>query len=605
MIIFLALYFFIAYIRHSNSPIYVSMYVDVIPNRNSNPTWLVRKSQRVNGKVVKQTLSNITKLPPETREILRETFRGNFSMKDLTAACEIKSNKPHGHVAAVLHVMQDLGIAELLGPKNTRNRRVLLGAIAARVLKPGSKLSTSSFLDAQTTSTTLNEELRLKRVNADDLYKAMDELVQRKPDVECALAKRHLDEGAMVLYDVTSSYVEGKKNEWAEYGYNRDGKKNKKQVVIGLMTDQEGCPISLEVFRGNTKDTATLSTQITKIRESFGMQKVVMVGDRGILQNDELNKEIIPVGLDWITGMRRSEIQSVVDQTNFQMSLFDEQDLVEIHCDLYPKDKLVLCRNPLQAEKSKHQREKLIAKTETALDRIVAATQRESRPLTDAAEIGARKERVLQKYKMRKYFTLKIEEGHFSYTRNEGAIQKAARLDGIYAIRSSLQEQPKEELVSNYKRLSLVEIAFRTLKTFSLRIRPIYHRKKERVVAHAFLCMLAYYVEYHMRKKLAPMLLAEDDPEGKQTQRSTPVAPAQPSPSKKKKARTKKTETGQKAMSFVDLMENLSGLCRIIAVPKVPKDTDEEITLIKDINDTQKLAFSLLGLKLLGKKFDS
>ena len=581
------------------------MYLARIPNRNSNPTWLIRETRWIDGKSVKFTLANVTKLPPDVREDFRKVLNGETPIADIKNACDIKSNKPHGHVAAVLHVMQDLGIAELLGPKNTRNRRVLLGAIAARVLKPRSKLSTSSFLDAQTASTTLNEELRLKRVNADDLYKAMDELVQRKPDVECALAKRHLDEGAMVLYDVTSSYVEGKKNEWAEYGYNRDGKKSKKQVVIGLMTDQEGCPISLEVFRGNTKDTATLRTQITKIRESFGMQKVVMVGDRGILQNDELNKEIIPVGLDWITGMRRSEIQSVVDQTNFQMSLFDEQDLVEIHCDLYPKDKLVLCRNPLQAEKSKHQREKLIAKTETALDRIVAATQRESRPLTDAAEIGARKERVLQKYKMRKYFTLKIEEGHFSYTRNEEAIQKAERLDGIYAIRSSLQEQPKEELVSNYKRLSLVEIAFRTLKTFSLRIRPIHHRKKERVVAHAFLCMLAYYVEYHMRKKLAPMLLAEDDPEGKQTQRSTPVEPAQPSPSKKKKARTKKTETGQKAMSFVDLMEHLSGLCRITAVPKVLKDKGKEVILIENVSATQKEAFRLLGTEPLVKYSDS
>ena len=389
------------------------MYLARIPNRNSNPTWLIRETRWIDGKSVKFTLANVTKLPPDVREDFRKVLNGETPIADIKNACDIKSNKPHGHVAAVLHVMQDLGIAELLGPKNTRNRRVLLGAIAARVLKPRSKLSTSSFLDAQTASTTLNEELRLKRVNADDLYKAMDELVQRKPDVECALAKRHLNEGAMVLYDVTSSYVEGKKNELAEYGYNRDGKKSKKQVVIGLMTDQEGCPISLEVFRGNTKDTATLRTQITKIRESFGMQKVVMVGDRGILQNDELNKEIIPVGLDWITGMRRSEIQSVVDQTNFQMSLFDEQDLVEIHCDLYPKDKLVLCRNPLQAEKSKRLREKLIAKTETALDRIVAATQRESRPLTDAAEIGARKERVLQKYKMRKYFTLKIEEDIF------------------------------------------------------------------------------------------------------------------------------------------------------------------------------------------------
>ena len=574
------------------------MFVDKIPNRNSNPTWLIRESKWINGKSVKTTLANISKLPMEIIEGLRILFAGGTAVKSVEDAFTIRSNTPHGHVAAVLGIMKQLRLPELIAPKNSRFRRLVLGMIAARVIKPASKLATSTMLDVRTTTSTLNEELGLKCVDEDDLYDAMDQLVKHKTSIEQRLAKRHLKEGGLVLYDVTSSYVEGRKNEFAAYGYNRDKKRGKQQIVIGLMTDPEGCPVSVDVFRGNTADVSTLGAQVAKLRQTFGLKQVVLVGDRGILQQKQIQEELIPVGLDWITAMKKNEIRAVVEQESVQMSLFDEQDVMEIHSDLYPADRLVLCRNPLQAEKSKRQREELLIKTEKALDKIVEATQREQRRLKCKGKIGVRVGRVIGKYKVRKFFTLEIEEEHFAYKRDEAAIAKAERLDGLYAIRSSLKQKPEAaELVANYKRLSTVEQAFRTIKTISLRVRPIHHRKKNRVIAHVFLCMLAYYVEYHLRRKLAPILFAEDDPAGKAAQRKNAVEPAKPSPQAKKKARTKRNNEGEKVMSFAEVMDELSALCRLVVVPKISTDTSDEVVMMEAISPTQQRVFKLLGFK--------
>ena len=574
------------------------MFVDKIPNRNSNPTWLIRESKWINGKSVKTTLANISKLPMEIIEGLRILFAGGTAVKSVEDAFTIRSNTPHGHVAAVLGIMKQLRLPELIAPKNSRFRRLVLGMIAARVIKPASKLATSTMLDVRTTTSTLNEELGLKCVDEDDLYDAMDQLVKHKTSIEQRLAKRHLKEGGLVLYDVTSSYVEGRKNEFAAYGYNRDKKRGKQQIVIGLMTDPEGCPVSVDVFRGNTADVSTLGAQVAKLRQTFGLKQVVLVGDRGILQQKQIQEELIPVGLDWITAMKKNEIRAVVEQEPVQMSLFDEQDVMEIHSDLYPADRLVLCRNPLQAEKSKRQREELLIKTEKALDKIVEATQREQRRLKCKGKIGVRVGRVIGKYKVRKFFTLEIEEEHFAYKRDEAAIAKAERLDGLYAIRSSLKQKPEAaELVANYKRLSTVEQAFRTIKTISLRVRPIHHRKKNRVIAHVFLCMLAYYVEYHLRRKLAPILFAEDDPAGKAAQRKNAVEPAKPSPQAKKKARTKRNNEGEKVMSFAEVMDELSALCRLVVVPKISTDTSDEVVMMEAISPTQQRVFKLLGFK--------
>ena len=574
------------------------MYVAKIPNRNSNPTWLIRESKWVNGKVQKTTLANITKLPREVIDGIRILLKGGTAVQSFDNAFAIQSSKNHGHVAAVLGVMKQLQLPELIAPKNSRFRRLILGMIVARVIKPASKLSTSAMLDVDHASTTLNEELGLKRVDEDDLYDAMDELFKRKTDIECRLAKRHLKEGNLVLYDVTSSYVEGEKNEWATYGYNRDKKKGKKQIVYGLMTDPEGCPVSVEVFRGNTSDIRTLRAQVDKIQNTFALKHVVLIGDRGILKQKQIQEEILPVGLDWITAMQKSEIREVVEQEGIQMSLFDEQDLVEVRCDLYPNDRLVLCRNPLQATKSQQTREELLVKTQERLNKIVESIQKGQ--LKDAGKIGVRVGRVFEKNKMGKYFNLEIRQGHFSYTRNEEAIQKAERLDGLYAIRSSLKPGPEvAELVTNYKRLSTVEMAFRTMKSMSSQVRPIHHRTKDRVVAHVFLCMLAYYVEYHLRRKLAPILFAEDDLEAKRVQRKSVVEPAKPSESAKKKAQTKRTATGEKVWSFAGLMDELSRLCRVMVIPKIGSDATPEVVMVKKISSTQKQAFKLLNIKLL------
>ena len=403
---------------------------------------------------------------------------------------------------------------------------------------------------------------------------------------------------------------------FATFGHNRDGKKGKKQVVYGLMTDSEGHPVSVEIFQGNTKDTETLGTQITKIQETFGLKRVILVGDRGILQQKQIVEEVLPVGLDWITGMQKKEIRAVIDHEEnkkkeelqgeireivepqeVQLSLLDEQNLLEVHSDLYPDERLVLCRNPLQAAKSQRTRDALLVKVEAKLDRIVQSVHGKPRRLKDKGKIGVRVGKVFQKYKMRKFFTWEIEEGHFSYTRNAEAIQRAERLDGVYAIRSSLKREA-EELVTDYKRLSSVEWAFRTMKSMSLQVRPIHHRKQERVVAHIFLCMLAYYVEYHLRKKLAPMLFSEEDPEGKRAERKSIVEPARPSAKATKKARTKRTADGGKAMSYQAVMEELSGLCRLTGISKIKTDKIHKTILMEGHTSTQRRAFKLLGIRL-------
>ena len=377
------------------------MYLDKIPNRNSNPTWLVRKSIRDGKRILKITIANVTHLPEPIREGLRILLRGGHAIKSFKDAFHIKSTKHHGHVAVVLHMMKHLKMTPLIAPKNSRFRRLVLGMIAARVIKPASKLQTRDMLDKTSCITTLNEELDLKYVDQNDLYEAMDELAACKTKIECRLAKRHLTEGGMVLYDVTSSYLEGDKNAFGAYGYNRDKKKGKKQIVYGLMTDKEGCPVSVEVFPGNTPDIKTLGAQISKLQNTFGLKHVILVGDRGLLKQKQIQEEIIPVGLDWITGMQKQEIREVVEQEKTQMSLFDKQDLVEIQSDVYPNERLVLCRNPLQAAKTKKTRDDLLAKADAKLDKILAATTSTPRRLKDKAKIGMRVERALGKHKLK------------------------------------------------------------------------------------------------------------------------------------------------------------------------------------------------------------
>ncbi len=569
------------------------MYLAEIPNRNSPSTWLVRTSTRDGKRTIKNTIANVTHLPEPIREGLRTLLQGGHAIQSFKEALHSQRTRHHGHVAVVLHMMKHLKMTSLIAPKNSRFRRLVLGMIAARVIKPASKLQTS---DKTSCITTLHEELDLKHVDQNDLYEAMDELAACKTKIECKLAKRHLTEGGMVLYDVTSSYLEGDKHAFGAYGYNRDKKKGKKQIVYGLMTDKEGCPVSVDVFPGNTPDIKTLGAQISKLQNTFGFKHVILVGDRGLLKQKQIQEEIIPVGLDWITGMQKQEIREVVEQEKTQMSLFDQQDLVEIQSDLYPKERLVLCRNPFQAAKTKKTREDLLAKADAKLDQILAATTRTPRRLKDKAKIGMRVERALGKHKLKKFYLLEIEEGYFSYTHNAEAIQRAERLDGGYAIRSSLK-QPAEQLVSDYKRLSTVERAFRVMKSISLRVRPIHHVKSERVIAHVFLCMLAYYVEYHLRKKLAPITFAEEDLEAKRAQRENMV---KPSKNANRNAHNKKTKDAERPKSFESIMEELSGVCRVTGVLNVKADEDHEVKFVdNELTPTQRQVFKLLKIKSL------
>ncbi len=576
------------------------MYVSRIPNRNSKPTWLIRESHRNGEKIDKITILNITKLPLPLILQIRELLRGASVFKSVHDLFERLGSKAHGHVALVLGMVRKLKVPALLHAKNSRNRRLVLGMITARVLTPASKLATRTLLDVNSASSTLNEELALKRVDADDLYEAMDWLCKQKTAIECRLAKKHLREGSMVLYDLTSSYVEGKQNEWAEFGYSRDRKRGKKQIVIGLLTDPEGCPVAVDVFKGNTADPTTLAVQVKKIRETFGLEHVVLVGDRGVLTQKGIREELLPIGLDWITAMRKDSLRKVVEAAKTtEMSLFDEQGFMQLKSEDYPNDRLILCRNPIQKERKQIRREERLVKTEEALEKIVKATQRTENPLKREAEIGVRVGKVLEKQKAGRFFTYEVKEGHFMYARDLEAIQNAERLDGVYAIRTSLKENPSDEdVVSDYKRLSAVEQAFRSFKKISLKVQPIHHRTKDRVTGHVFLCMLAYYVEYHLRNVLAPILFGEDDPEGKAAQRTSVVAPVKRSEQANKKVQSKRTPKGEQVMSFESLLNELRGLSRIEGKLNIVAGEAPLATYIADVNAIQKRAFELAGIKL-------
>ncbi len=580
--------------------LFVPMYVSRIPNRNSNPTWLIRESHRNGDKIDKLTVLNITKLPMTLILQIRELLRGASVCKSIHDLFERLESKAHGHVALVLGMVRKLSVPALLHAKNSRHRRLVLGMITSRVLNPVSKLATSTLLDVNSASSTLNEDLALKRVDADDLYEAMDWLSKQKTAIECRLAKKHLREGSMVLYDLTSSYVEGKKNELAEFGYSRDKKRGKKQIVIGLLTDPEGCPVAVDVFKGNTSDSKTLAAQVTKLRDTFGLDHVVLVGDRGVLTQKGIREELLPAGLDWITAMRKDSLRKVVEAAKeTEMSLFDQQNIMQIESEHYPKDRLILCKNPIQKDKKQIRREERLVKTEEGLEKIIKATQRKGNPLTRESEIGIRVGKVFERQKTGAFFTIEVKAGHFQYARDQEAIQNAERLDGVYAIRTSLKEKPtEEEVVSDYKRLSMVEQAFRSFKQVSLKVRPIHHRTKDRVTCHVFLCMLSYYVEYHLRKVLAPILFREDDPEGRAVQRSSIVESVKRSEQANKKAQSKRNQNGEQAMSFESLLNELRGLSRIKGKLKIVADKAPVATYVADVNAIQKRAFELAGIKL-------
>lgn len=548
------------------------MYVERVPNRNSPPAVLLRESFRDGNKVRKRTLANLSKWPANIVEGLRILLRGGSAVEKLHDAFDIVRSRPHGHVAAVLGTFKQLGLERIMDPTASPQRDLAVAMIVARLLDPKSKLATARGLSAETLAHTLGEQLGLQSATADDLYSAMDWLLERQPTIEKQLAAAHLEDGALVLCDVTSTYVEGRACPLADFGHPHDGKRNKLQIVFGLLCNQQGCPVAVEVFAGNTADPNTLAAQIEKLRQRFGLARIVLVGDRGLLTEARIRDELKPVaGLGWITALRASAIKQLVSTGALQLSLFDQRDMAQITSPDYPGERLVVCKNPLLAAERARKREDLLQATERELDKIVAATQRPKRRLTGQGKIGLRVGRVLQRFKVAKHFIVTISDDRFTYHRDVDRIAQEAALDGFYIIRTSVPETDLdgEETVRAYKALSVVERAFRSFKTVDLRVRPIYHYLAHRVRSHVFLCMLAYYVEWHMRQALAPMLFDDEDKAAAQALRASVVAPAQSSAKARRKASRKRTEEGGAVHSFQTLLTDLATIVKNRIEPKI------------------------------------
>ena len=462
-------------------------------------TTLLRRTWREGGKVKNETLANLSHLPAPLIELVKAGLAGK-AVGVLGEGISVVRTLPHGSVAAVVGTMRASGLSALLGSRKSRERDLTEALIAGRLIAPDSKLACARDLREETARNTLGEVLGVSDATEDELYAAMDRLLAQKDRIEAGLAKAHLREGTLVLYDVSGSYYTGTHCELAKYGHNRDGKKRFPQIVYGLLCAPSGCPVAIEVFEGNTADPKTLETQITKLRKRFGLSRVVLVTDRGVLTQTQIDRVRTIEGFDWVTALRSPSIAKLREQGTIRHSLFDERNLAEVTSPDFPGERLVVCRNPFLAEERSEKREELLRATEKDLDAIVAATRREKRPLKGEAAIALRVGRWVNRHKMAKHFELTIADTAFSYRRKEEAIREEAALDGLYVIRTSVPKESMtaEEAVGAYKSLSQVERAFRSLKTVDLEIRPIYHRLSDRVKAHVFLCMLAYYVEWRL-----------------------------------------------------------------------------------------------------------
>lgn len=556
------------------------MYIERIPNRSSPPAILLRESFREGGRVRKRTLANLSDWPAYRVEAMAAILKGQSVVGDIENAFEIIRSRPHGHVAAVLGTMARLKIDQLLARSRCRERDLCVAMIAARLLSPGSKLATVRGLSAETADSTLGELLGVQGADEDECYAAMDWLLDRQVSVEDALAKRHLADGTLVLYDVTSTYFEGRCCPLAKLGHSRDGKKDKLQIVIGLLTNAEGCPVTVEVFEGNTGDPKTVASQVRKLRERFGLERVVFVGDRGMITDARIREDLSKVeGLDWITALRAPAIAALVEARSLQLSLFDERDLAEISDPSYPGERLVVCKNPLLADERGRKRRELLAATERKLEAVAKAVARAKRPLRGKAQIGLRIGKVLGRFKMGKHFKLTITDDNFSYQRDEQAIAAETAVDGIYVVRTTVgaERMSADEVVRSYKRLANVERAFRCIKTIDLHIRPIHHHKTDRVRAHVLLCMLSYYVEWHMRRALAPILFDDDDKPAGEKLRASVVAPAQRSARAQAKATTKRTSDDEPVHSFTTLLRDLATIVKNRVLPKTPDATPFDI----------------------------
>jgi hypothetical protein len=574
----------------------VVMYVVRVPNRGSPPAILLRESYREDGKVKNRTLANLSSWPDAKVDALTRVLKGQPPPAVcLDEAFEITRSLPHGHVAAVLGTARQLGLDELIDPEPSRHRDLVTAMAVAQVIAPDSKLAIARGLREETAASSLGEVLHLGSCDEDDLYAAMDYLAARQDAIQDALAARHLAGGTLVLYDVSSAAFEGRTCPLGAIGHPKDGVHGRLQIVYGLLTSKDGIPVAIEVFKGNTGDPATVAAQVTKVKDRFGITKVVLVGDRGMLTAARLREDVRPAGLDWITALRAPQVKALVRDGDLQLTLFDVQDLAEITSPDFPGERLVACKNPfLEAERAR-KRESLLAATEADLGKIAAACTRTRAPLRGRDKIAVRVDRVLRRRKVAKHFTVEITDHSFSCARDQDSIAAEAKLDGIYVLRTSVASGDLDsgQVVSSYKALAQVERAFRAFNT-DLGIRPVRHRTETRVRAHVFLRMLSYYLSWHLQARLAPLLFTDDDKAAAQATRPSPVAPAARSPRALAKAATKHTPGDLPVHSFSSLLTDLATICLNTIAPADPAVPG--FRLVTTPTALQRQAFERLGV---------
>lgn len=574
------------------------MYIESIPNRNSPPAILLREGYRENGKVVKRTLANLSHWDPQLIEHFRVLLRGGVAVASAQEVLSIERSLPHGHVAAVLGAARACGAEAWFGTAPEPLRPLLLAMLVARVISPASKLATHRMLHDDTASHSLGRVLGVGQVAPEQLYAALDWLHEAQPAIERRLARKHLLGATLVLYDLTSTWLTGRCCELAARGHSRDGKRDDPQIVFGLVCTAQGVPIAVEVFAGNTGDPATVGAQVAKLRQRFGIERIAWVGDRGMLTSARIEQVLRPAALDWVSSLRAGQIaQLATEHGPFQPSLFDERNLLELASEHFPGERLVVCRNPLLAGERARKREELLAATEADLAKIASACARARRPMRGAQAIALRVGRIVGRFHMAKHFELTITDTAFSYRRKAEAIGAEAALDGLYVIRTSVPaaQLQAEAAVAAYKSLANVERAFRSMKTVELHVRPVFHYNTERVRAHVFLCMLAYYVEAYMRERLKPMLFDDEFIEQARATRASPVAKAVRSEHARAKDACKHAHDGLPVHSFRTLLADLATLAYNITHTSL--NPNARIVITTRPTPLQAKAFTLLGVR--------
>ena len=573
------------------------MYIEAVANRNSPPAVLLRESYREDGKVRKRTLANLSCLPDEVLEGLKVLLRGGVAVASAAEVFTVERSLPHGHVGAVLGSARGCGAMAWFGSAPKALQPLLLAMLTARVISPASKLATHRLLHDDTASSSLGRVLGVGQCSADELYRALDWLHEAQPGIERRLARQHLVGSTLVLYDLTSTWLTGRCCELAARGHSRDGKRDDPQIVFGLICTSAGCPIAIEVFPGNTADPATVAAQVTKLRDRFGIERIVWAGDRGMLTSARIEQVLKPQGMDWVSSLRSTQVMQLAQEHGpFQPSLFDERNLIELTSEHFPGERLVVCRNPALAEERSRKRMELLAATEADLAKVAAATQRARAPLHGEQAIALRVGRLIGRFRMAKHFELTITDSSVAWQRKLERIAEEAALDGIYVIRTSVpaQQLAAGAAVAAYKSLANVERAFRSMKTVDLHVRPVFHYNAHRVRAHVFLCMLAYYVEWHMRARLKPMLFDDEHLEEAGAARASPVVKAIRSQHAKAKDASKTADDGLPLHSFRTLLQDLGTLA--YNVTHTPLNPEVKIVITTRPTSLQAKAFELLGL---------